>query len=73
MAIEVKPARPELAPAAAELTALLRRFLSGKTTPLASRLVGLALEVQVVEEEHAAALAELEQLRQQPAAEEREG
>lgn len=72
MALKVTTDKPELQAAADELSGLIRRFLVGNTDSLATRLVGLALEIQAhvdrrrdLEEENAELRAELERLRQQ--------
>lgn len=43
--------RPELQPAADAFNAILDRFLAGKVRPLSSRLVGLAIEIEALEQE----------------------
>lgn len=64
MALKVTTQRPELRHAAEQLTAILERFLAGKTSEIASRIVGDALEVQAIVERAAELEAENTMLRQ---------
>lgn len=58
---KIKAKRPELEPVAEAFNSVMARFLEGKVRPLSSRLVGLAIEVEAIEQEIEALKAQKEE------------